>query len=313
MSPADTARPSRSRFRSPTAARAARRSRRASEEPQTELIEPGKALVLTDFQPPALSAGEKLMRLAYRMGVSGPTLTAPFRKPAKPRLLATVESPLGGDRVAGVALRAGHFLIHGVKAPIAQMDFAPAARLTPPFERMVHGFEWLRDLSACAPREQCTPTAERILGAWLDANPKAGKGAAWSVGNAGHRLLNWLVHAPLILSGSDKACAPGRSPPRTTPRAGSTAASTRAEDGLAETAGWCAIVAAGLLLPDGKPRRLFGEAGLVQGAGRTGRRRWRGAVAQPARRRWKRSGCWSISRPATARPGAIRPKRSMRC
>jgi uncharacterized heparinase superfamily protein len=41
----------------------------------------------------------------------------------------------------------------------------------------------------------------------------------------------------------------------------------QAEDGLAEVAGWCAIVAAGLLLPDGKPRRLYGEAGLIKAMG----------------------------------------------
>ncbi len=41
----------------------------------------------------------------------------------------------------------------------------------------------------------------------------------------------------------------------------------RAEDLLAEVAGWCGIVAAGLLLPDGKPRRLFGEAGLIRALG----------------------------------------------
>ena len=236
-------------------------------EQASELIEPGRALVLTDFNPPAISAGERLIRMAYRMGVSGSTLVAPFRKPAKPRLLATVESPLQGDRVAGVALRAGHFLIHGVKAPIAQMDFSPTARLTPPFERSVHGFAWLRDLSASAPREQCTPTAERILAAWLDANPRPGKGAAWEVGNAGHRLLNWLVHAPLILSGSDRglrtralvaANATARWLDRNVPRA---------QDHLAETAAWCAITAAGLLLPEGKPRRLFGEAGLTRALG----------------------------------------------
>ena len=235
--------------------------------PPSELIEPGRSLVLSDFQPPALSAGEKLLRLAYRLGVPGSALTAPFRKPTKARLLATVESPLPGERAAGVALRAGHFLINGVKAPISQMDFAPIARLTPPFERTVHGFEWLRDLSASAPREQCTPTAERILAAWLEANPRPGKGPAWQVGHAGHRLLNWLVHAPLILSGSDrglrgKVLAAMAETARWLDRG-----VARAEDRLAETAGWCAIVAAGLLLPDGKPRRLFGEAGLIKALG----------------------------------------------
>jgi uncharacterized heparinase superfamily protein len=41
----------------------------------------------------------------------------------------------------------------------------------------------------------------------------------------------------------------------------------RAEDGLAETAAWCAIIAAGLLLPEGKARRLYGEAGLIRSLG----------------------------------------------
>ncbi|WP_336985366.1 heparinase II/III family protein [Altererythrobacter aquiaggeris] len=232
-----------------------------------ELFEPGRALALADFQPPKTGAGEKLIRLAYRLGVPGSTLTAPFRKPGKSRLLATVESPLTGDRSAGVALRAGHFLVHGVKAPITQMDFAPKALLTPPFERTVHGFSWLRDLASCGPREQCAPTAERVLTAWLDANPKTGKGAAWSVENAAHRLLNWLVHAPLLIGGQDKKLRN-----RTLIAATETARWLdrnvgKADDRLSEVAGWTAITAAGLLLPDGKPRRLFGEAGLMKALG----------------------------------------------
>jgi len=230
-------------------------------------LDADRSLVITDIDQPTISAGERMMRLAYRMGVSGSTIVAPFRKPARPRLLATVECPLEGDRVSGMALRAGHFLVHGVKAPIAQVDFSPAAKLTPPFERTIHGFTWLRDLEACGARAQCTPVAERVLAAWLQANDKPGKGAAWKVENAGLRLLGWLVHAPLVLSGNDKAL-------RT--RALEAAAQTarwldrnvnRADDRLGEVAGWCAIAAAGLLLPEGKPRRLFAEAGLVRTLG----------------------------------------------
>lgn len=240
-----------------------------------ELIEPGRALALADFSPPALGVGEQLIRMAYRLGVPGSALAAPFRKPAKPRLLATVLNPLPGNKVAGTALRAGHFLVHGVKAPIAQIDFGGAARLTPPFERAVHSFAWLADLEACAPREQVAPVAERVLAAWLDANPKPparpGKGPAWSIANAGARELNLLVHAPLILSGSGSA---GDRALRN--RALATINDTarwldknigRAEDLLGEVAGWCGIVAAGLLLPDGRPRRLYGEAGLIRALG----------------------------------------------
>ena len=241
-----------------------------------EVIAPGRALALADFAPPALGAGERLLRLAYGLGLPGHTLTAPFRKQARPRLLATVLNPLSGSKVSGTALRAGHFLVHGVKAPIAQLDFGGAARLTPPFERHVHSFAWLADLEAAAPREQVAPVAERILSAWLEANPRPpsrpGKGAAWSVANAGARTLNWLVYAPLILSGTEKAG--GQKALRT--RALSALSEHarwldknvgRAEDLLGAVAGWSAITAAGLLLPGGKPRRLFGEAGLIRALG----------------------------------------------
>ena len=234
-----------------------------------EALDPSRALALADFAAPSVGAGERLIRLAYRMGMRGSF--ASFRKPAKPRLLATVQNPLRGDTVAGTALRAGHFLVHGLKVPIAQADFGGAARLTPPVERVAHSFSWLTDLEAAAPREQGVPIAERILGAWLEANPKMpsrpGKGAAWSVANAGQRELNWLVHAPLILSSPDRlARAKVLNAINDTARWLDRNVS-RAEDRLAEVAGWCGIVAAGLLLPDGRARRLFGEAGLVQALG----------------------------------------------
>ncbi|WP_406818603.1 heparinase II/III family protein [Novosphingobium ovatum] len=234
-----------------------------------QVIEPGRALALADFGPPSIGAGDRLIRLAYKMGLRGGLLS--LRKPAKPRLLATAANPLPGDRAAGTALRAGHFLIHGLKLPIAQVDFGGAGRLAPPVERVVHGFHWLADLEAAAPREQVTAVAERILSSWMQANAKMparpGKGPAWNVGNAGARLLNWLVHAPLLLTGADKALRQ-----QVMDAVGDTARWLdsnvgRAEDTLAQVAGWCGIVAAGLLLPDGRARRLFGEAGLIQALG----------------------------------------------
>ncbi|WP_232492595.1 heparinase II/III family protein [Novosphingobium kaempferiae] len=233
-------------------------------------IEPGRALALVDFSPPSVGVGERLIRMAYRMGVPGAMLSGPVGKKARTRLLATVNNTLPGSRSAGTAIRAGHFMVHGAKTPIAQVDFAGAARMTPPLEKVVHSFSWLTDLEACAAREQGAPVAERILSAWLQANPKPpakpGKSPAWSVGNTGTRLANWLAHAPLILSG-EKAL---RS--RTLAHIAATARwldrhVTNAEDGLAEVAGWVGIVAAGLLLPDGRPRRLYGEAGLIKALG----------------------------------------------
>ncbi|WP_181815809.1 heparinase II/III family protein [Alteripontixanthobacter maritimus] len=239
-------------------------------QPETkgsELLEPGRALVVSDFTTPRLNPGEKLIRLAYRMGIPSATIVAPFRKAQRTRLLAKVKPPEFGDRSAGMALRAGHFLIYGVKAPIAQMDYATGAPLTPPFERAIHGFGWMRDLAACGTVEQVANAAGRVTSGWLAANPKPARGPAWKVEHTGHRLLAWLVHAPLVL---DKADDKART--QILQAISDTARwldrnVTKADDQLGAVAGWAAITAAGLLLPDGKPRRIFGEAGLVRALG----------------------------------------------
>ena len=228
-------------------------------------IEPGRALALADFSPPQVSAGERLIRLAYGFGLPTSAFN-PFRKRARPRLTATVTSPLSGDPASGTALRAGHFLLHGVKLPIADTEFT-GPRLAPPFERLVHGFGWLGDLASCAARQQCAPVAERVFAAWLAANPRPAAGPAWAVGNTGHRLMAWLTHAPLLLSSQDR---------KLRARVLTTFEDTarwldrhvgRADDTLAEVAGWTAITAAGLLLAEGRARRLYGEGGLIRALG----------------------------------------------
>jgi uncharacterized heparinase superfamily protein len=234
-------------------------------EPQPE--EPSRALALSDMIAVQAGPGEALIRLAYRIGVPGHALAAPFRRPPPLRVLATVESPNRGDRAAGTALRAGHFLIHGARLPIANLDFAPAARHAPGIERVLHSFSWLSDLAASAPRADCIVVAERITTQWLHANRAPGKGPAWEVEHAGLRLVAWLVHAPLVLAGHDKTLKS-----RLLAAIAETAAwldkkASRTGAGFGQVAGWAGIVAAGLLLPHGKPRRLFGEAGLVKALG----------------------------------------------
>ncbi|WP_018075701.1 heparinase II/III family protein [Novosphingobium nitrogenifigens] len=229
------------------------------------VIEPSRALALADFSAPSVSTGERLVRLAYRFGL-GPRVLNPFAKRTPPRLTATVANPLAGDPAAGTALRAGHFLIHGLKVPVADVAFS-GPRLAPPMERMVHGFGWLPDLESCAARQQCTTIAERILATWLAANPRPDSTPAWDIGNVAHRLLNWLVHAPLILSMQDRKVRSRILHAIETTANWLDRNVGQAEDKLAEVAGWVAITATGVLLADGRARKLYGEAGLIRSLG----------------------------------------------
>jgi uncharacterized heparinase superfamily protein len=239
----------------------------AETPPAASPQEPSRALALSDVITVKSGPGEALIRLAYRLGIPGHAIAAPFRRPQALRVLATVESPNRGDRAAGTALRAGHFLIHGVRLPIASFDFSPAAHHAPGVERVVHSFGWLADLAASAPRADGAAVAERIASLWLHGHGTIGKGPAWEPELAGLRLVAWLVHAPLMLGGTDKALKS-----RLLAAIADTATwldkrAPKEAAGLGQVAAFAGIVAAGLLLPHGKPRRLFGEAGLVTALG----------------------------------------------
>lgn len=231
------------------------------------LEEPSRALALSDIITVKSGPGEALIRLAYRLGIPGHAIAAPFRRPQAVRVLATVDSPNRGDRAAGTALRAGYFLIHGTRLPVASFDFSPSAHHPPGVERVVHSFSWLADLAASTSRAEAAGVAEQVAARWLHAHGAVGKGPAWDTELAGLRLLAWLVHAPLVLGGNDKALKS-----RLLAAIAETATwldkrSPGEPAGFGQVAGFAGVVAAGLLLPHGKPRRLFGEAGLVAALG----------------------------------------------
>lgn len=235
-------------------------------EPEVEALPAARALVPQEIGAPAVGPGERLVRIAYTVGIRGRLITSPLSKPAKRRVLSTVNPPLPGDRAAGMALRAGHFLVHGVKIPIAQLEFGPGCRQQAPLiERHIHSYAWLRDLAGSDARPQVEATALRVHRMWLDAHPIPGKGPAWEVETSARRMLAWLVHAPLVLS--NKAVRG-----RTLLALDKTARWLdgqvgKAPDKQAEVHAWGALVAAGLLLPEGKPRRLFAEAGMARALG----------------------------------------------
>ena len=208
-----------------------------------------------------LSLTESIVHYFYRMTWRTPLHKLRLKGRSPLRLLAAPDDPLAGEARRGKAIRAGHFQIGGARIAIAGLDYAS---LKAPDEAIayIHSFGWLRDLAAAAPRETCVPVAEALVGQWLDAHLEKVSDPAWRADLAALRILNSAAHAPLILSSSDLVY---RS--RVLRNFASTArhldhVADKAPEGLARLTAWAGVVAAALLLPDGEPRRIFGEAGL---------------------------------------------------
>ncbi len=177
------------------------------------------------------------------------------------KLLALPAELVPGDGRAGKALRAGYFLYRGLKQPVHGLDYR---KIDQPdgFRDYLHRFRWLADLAAATSLDNAVPVAEAQMRAWLAAHGETPSEPAWRADNAGWRILTWTTYSPLILSSSDLVY---RSLvlnhiARTARHLDRSA--DKAPIGLPRVTAWVGIIAAGLLLPGGEPRQIFGEAGL---------------------------------------------------
>jgi len=205
---------------------------------------------------------ERFQRLAWRSPLHGLRLGG--RHPLK--LITVADDPFAGDPARGRALLDGVLVFRGERHHLDSLDLRRPAVSTA-FAAHLHGFAWLRDLAAAAPRAQSSPVAEALTRRWLDAHADTVADPAWRPDLWGRRILAWGAHAPLILSSGDlvyrskllHALARGaRHLERT---------ADRALAGPGRIAAWCGVVAAGLLIPGGDPRRSFGEGGLLRAIG----------------------------------------------
>ncbi|WP_174279195.1 heparinase II/III family protein, partial [Sphingomonas bacterium] len=228
-------------------------------------IEPGRWLIrLGGENGPSLAdrLAERFQRLTWRTPIH--TIRLKGRYPLK--LLAVPDDPLPGDVARGRALLDGRLMFQGEERDLATLDLA-RPDWSRPFGEHLHGFDWLRDLSTVTTRARAAPIAETLMARWLAVHGDSVAGEAWRPSLWGRRLLAWTSHAPLILSSSDlvyrssvlHALARGA---RHLDRG-----ADKATPGASRVVAWAGVIVAGLLIPNGEPRRAFGEAGLARALG----------------------------------------------
>jgi uncharacterized heparinase superfamily protein len=225
-------------------------------------IDEGKRLVRVGGTA-GLSLAERLSERFHRLTWRTPihNLRLKGRHPLK--LIAVPDDPIVGDAARGRALLDGEVAFGGEVRAIAALDMK-RPDTSPGFTEYVHSFAWLRDLSTVATRAQGAPVAEALMARWLDAHADTVDPVAWRPDLWGRRILHWTAHAPLILSSADLVY---RSRVLNVLARGARhldRGADKAPAGAGRLAAWCGVVAAGLLIPGGDPRRAFGEAGLLR-------------------------------------------------
>ncbi|MFN3749592.1 MAG: heparinase, partial [Sphingorhabdus sp.] len=177
------------------------------------------------------------------------------------KLLAAPTNPLPADEARGTAIRIGKFMFQGMEQSIDAIDYEKLA-LPPAFVEYIHRFDWLRDLAAAVNRGEGAPLASSIAEKWLAANGDRPRIPAWRIDNSTWRFLNMASAAPYLLTSSDLIY---RSKilnhfARTARHLDQSA--IRATKPFDKVCGWTGVVAASLLLPEGKARRAMGEHSL---------------------------------------------------
>lgn len=231
-------------------------------DPGADGIEEGKRLIRQGGDG-GLSLSERIAERFHRLTWRTPihTLKLKGRHPLK--LLTVADDPFFGDVERGQALLDGELSFRGEALPVGMLGLDKPT-FSKAYGEHLHAFAWLRDLSSVTTRQVGAPIAEAIMRQWIAAHGATVSEPAWRPDLWGRRILYWTAHAPLILSSTDlvyrsnvlHALARGaRHLDRT---------ADKAPAGAPRIAAWCGVVAAGLMIPGGDPRRVFGEAGLVK-------------------------------------------------
>lgn len=207
------------------------------------------------------SLTETMAHYFYRLTWRTPLYKLRLKGRVPVRLIVSPDDPFTGNGWRGKNIMKGHFRFNGLKLPVSALA---EAQLDVPenMQRYIHGFEWLRDLRASGNMAKARPIAEQMLDLWLDSHLEKVADPVWSGDVAALRVLNMAANAPLILAKSDLVYRSRvlRSLAQTARHLDLVA--DKSPEGLERVLAWTGVLACSLLLPDGEPRRIFGEAGL---------------------------------------------------
>lgn len=201
----------------------------------------------------------RLRQMHYRSFLHGLRLRGRF--PLK--LLAAPADLWVGEPLIGKALVDGRFDYMGIAINTNGIRFS-AIHAPLGWLEWLHGFRWLRDAATVLDHRRGAAIIEPLVQRWLDEYARFDE-LVWRPDILGERLINWMTHAPFLLSSSDQVYRSAVL--NTLARSGRHLAQTveKTPNGLARVKAAAGLIVNGLLLPGGEQRRHVGERALARG------------------------------------------------
>jgi len=118
------------------------------------------------------------------------------------QLLGSPDDPAPGNATLGSAIFGGDMLHSGEQVRLSETFWQDTKKASLTFQRYAHSFHWLQDLAQTNDQTKARDAAETIIGWWLPVGEDWSR-EVWEPETLARRMINWLAHAPLILSSGD--------------------------------------------------------------------------------------------------------------
>ncbi|MFT7577131.1 MAG: putative heparinase superfamily protein [Alphaproteobacteria bacterium] len=162
------------------------------------------SLTLTERSRLARIAVDRTRRSLVARALRSPVLKWRYGAPTVDELLIVPQELRTADPSFAGELAQGQLGLGGAVASIGDgsiFDVAPPSEV---WSRSLHGFGWLRNLSAAGSDEDREMARDAIL-TWIERYPPRAGGVAWQPDVVGRRLQSWLANVPFVFEGIDSS------------------------------------------------------------------------------------------------------------
>lgn len=203
--------------------------------------------------------GRGLRNWGYTTGLYGYRLGG--RHPLQ--LLGSPDDPAPGDAAHGRTILGGDMRLPGGDLVINDAFWRTLSLQDDASQSYAHSFHWLQDLAQVSEQARAAKRAEGLISQWFPFGERF-EPTAWAPETLARRLINWIAHAPLVLSRGDlvyKSRVLGQMARQSRHLM---RVCTDARPGLGHIYTASALMLAGLLLPGGKAWAQKGQRLLLE-------------------------------------------------